>query len=163
MIVSFSGHRPSKIGGYKIPNPTYNAICSELEKVLNELKPTRAISGMALGVDTWAAQICIDLKIPFVAAVPFINQEYKWPEASQKIYKALLSKADEIVIVSQGPYAPHKMQIRNQWMVNNCDKLIAVFNGSLGGTYNCVQFAITQNKEIIRINPNKLKEFENVK
>lgn len=163
MIVSFSGHRPDKLGGYKTPNKTYNKVCEQLELVLKQLKPEKAISGMCVGVDQWAAQICIDLKIPFIAAVPFVNQECKWPESSQKTYKQLLSRADEIVIVSEGPYAAYKMQIRNQWMVNKCDTLIAVFNGGLGGTYNCVQFAIRQNKKIIRIDPTKLRKLENAR
>ena len=46
-----------------------------------------------------------------------------------------------------------KMQTRNEWMVNHCDKLIAVWNGSDGGTGNCVNYAKSINKEIIYINP----------
>jgi len=161
MIVAFTGHRPNKLGGYKIPNPTYNRIYKELTAVLKELNPTKAISGMALGVDQWAAKICLDLGIPFIAAVPFPGQESKWPESSQRIYKILLKKADDIVMVNDAPFAAKKLQLRNEWMVDQLtnpeDRLVAVFDGTEGGTYNCVKYAEKHEKQIIRIDPTNLR------
>lgn len=156
MIVAFTGHRPDKLGGYKLPNPTYIKICQALDKTLSELKPDKAISGMALGIDQWAANICIKLNIPFIAAIPFVGQEGKWPESSQKTYHALLSKAAEKVIVCDGSYEIQKMQIRNEWMVNRCDLLIGVWDGTKGGTGNCIEYAKSVNKDILRIDPTKL-------
>ena len=157
MIIAFTGHRSDKIGGYILPNPTYIHICQQLEKTLKELAPDKAISGMALGVDQYAANVCIKLKIPFIAAIPFLGQEKAWPEKSQKAYHALLSKADEKIIVCDGGYMAYKMQIRNEWMVDHCDKLIAVWDQSPGGTANCIKYAQSINKEIVFINP-KLPE-----
>lgn len=158
MIVSFTGHRPPKLGGYNTPNPTYEFITNELRRVLKELSPKQAITGMALGVDQWAAEICIDLKIPFVAAVPFRGQELYWPEDSRKKYLDLLAHAERVECINQGGYASWKMQTRNQWMVNNSDLLIAVFDGTPGGTKNCFDYAETEKKKIIRINPADLKK-----
>ena len=108
---------------------------------------------MALGIDQWAANIAIKLNIPFIAAIPFVGQESKWPPSSQKIFSSLLKKASKQIIVSEGGYASDKMQIRNQWMVDNCDLLIAVWDGTQGGTGNCVKYAEAVNKKILRINP----------
>lgn len=154
MIVAFTGHRPNKLGGYNIPNPIYNHIYSQIDQVLKSLKPERVISGMALGIDQWAAIIAKRLNIPFTAAIPFEGQEGNWPSASQKTYKQLLSFAEEKVIVCEGSYAASKMQIRNEWMVDRCDTLIAVYNGdATGGTANCVRYATSMKKNIIYINP----------
>lgn len=157
MIVSFTGHRPDKLPdkktGYNLPNPTYIHVCQEIEKYLLELKPDKAISGMALGVDQYAASVCIKLGIPFIAAIPFKGQEKAWPEKSQKIFNLLLKKACDIAIVCEGEYAAYKMQVRNQWMVDMCDILIAVWDGSQGGTANCINYAKSKNKQIIFINP----------
>lgn len=157
MIVAFTGHRPDKLPnketGYKLPNPTYIKVCRQIESVLKELNPEKVISGMALGVDQWAAFISYKLKIPFLAAVPFINQESKWPTSSQETYTKLIKLASEVVIVSEGEYSAHKMQVRNEWMVDRCDQLIAVWDGSAGGTGNCVNYAKSKNKQIIYINP----------
>lgn len=153
MIISFSGHRPDKLGGYKLPNPTYIKVCKKIEAALIEIKPEKCISGMALGIDQWSASICIKLGIPFIAAIPFLGQEGVWPEESKRIYKILLSKANEQVIVSEGGYAAAKLQIRNEWMVDNCNKLLAVWDGSQGGTGNCYKYAESINRDIYRINP----------
>lgn len=154
MIVAFTGHRPDKLGGYRVPNPIYRHVCCQIEKALKELQPEKVISGMALGVDQWAAYIAHKLKIPFTAAIPFQGQETAWPLQSQNTYKSLLKLASEQVIVSPGKYHRDKMQVRNEWMVNQCDKLIAVYNGdTTGGTANCVKYAIGIGKDIYYIDP----------
>lgn len=153
MIVAFTGHRPQKLGGFKLPNPIYINVCQQIDKVLKELKPEKVISGMALGVDQWAASISYRLGIPFIAAVPFIGQESVWATESKKIYNKLLAKAVEKVIVSDGEYSAQKLQIRNEWMVDHCDKLIGIWDGTPGGTGNCIKYAKLKNKEIIFINP----------
>ncbi len=157
MIVAFTGHRPEKIGGYNLPNPKYISICKKIEAALKELQPERAISGMALGIDQWAAHICTKLSIPFTAAIPFLGQENVWPDQSKKVYRAILAKAHDQVIVTEGGYSAHKLQLRNEWMVdqlvNPDDVLIAVWDGSKGGTGNCVAYAEKVNKKIYRIEP----------
>ena len=153
MIVAFTGHRPDKLGGYKLPNDIYIKVCREIDKALKELKPEKVITGMALGVDQWAGMIAYKLGIPFLAAIPFENQESKWPEKSQKTYRVLRKLAAEEVIISEGSYSIDKMQTRNVWMVDNCEKLIAVWDGTKGGTGNCVEYAKSLNKDIYYINP----------
>lgn len=157
MIIAGTGHRPDKLPnketGYKLPNPTYIKICKEIEKHLLELKPEKVISGMALGYDSYLAFVTLKLGIPLIAAVPFQGQELAWPQASQNAYNALLKRATEVVIVSEGGYSAHKMQIRNEWMVNHCDVLLACYDGSPGGTGNCIKYAKNLNKNIIIIDP----------
>jgi uncharacterized phage-like protein YoqJ len=153
MIVAFTGHRPDKLGGYKLPNPTYLRVCQKIDTALKEIKPDKVITGMALGIDQWAASIAHKLGIPFLAAIPFEGQEKAWPEASQKTFRLLRKLASEEVIVSPGSYSVDKMQTRNIWMVDNCDKLIAVWDGTKGGTGNCVEYAKSINKEIYYIDP----------
>ncbi len=159
MILSVTGHRPDKLGSYKIPNPIYNYITSELRSVLLELKPEKVLTGMALGFDQYVAEMCVELSIPFVACVPFAGQERVWPQASKDKYNDLLKKACEVVVVSEGGYSPKKMQIRNEYMTNRCDCLVACYNGDLsGGTYNCIKHAESIGKKIIVIDPRKAVE-----
>lgn len=108
---------------------------------------------MALGVDQDFAFVCTEMKIPWVAAIPFVGQESQWPRTSQEFYKELLSYAYCTFVVTGGGYSPHKMQRRNQWMVDNCDLLVAVWDGTNGGTGNCVEYAQSVNREIYRISP----------
>jgi uncharacterized phage-like protein YoqJ len=155
MIVAFTGHRPQKLGGFSLPNPTYIRVCQSIDKALRELKPDKVITGMALGIDQWAASIAYKLKIPYLAAIPFEGQEKAWPTESQRVFRLLRKLAAEEVIVCEGGYSPGKMQTRNEWMVDHCDTLISVWNGTPGGTANCVNYAKSINKNIYHINPDK--------
>lgn len=153
MIIAGTGHRPNKLG-FQLPNPTYISVCRDTKAILQQEKPDMVITGMALGFDMWLAKICIDLNIPFIAAVPFPGQESKWNDNYKNIYRLLLRKAHDIVMVNDGPFSASKLHKRNEWMVDQCDKLIAVFNGSEdGGTFSCIQYAKKQDKEIIYIKP----------
>jgi uncharacterized phage-like protein YoqJ len=153
MILGITGHRPNKLGGYKVPNPTYIRVCRKIEQNFKQLNPEKIISGMALGVDQWAAYIAIKMRIPFVAAVPFEGQEIAWPSGSQELYHKVLAKASEIVIVSSGGYKSSKLQTRNKWIVDYSDKLLAVWDGTEGGTGNCISYAKSVKREIIYIDP----------
>lgn len=141
-VLTFTGHRPKDLGGYD-SNPIATAVYAAMRAKLLELQPSLAYSGMAQGVDQWGADLCIQLGIPFVAAVPFQGQELAWPHRRDRDrYYALLDKAREVKVVCPGSYAPYKMQLRNEWMVNRCTHLLAVWNGKkYGGTYNCLKFA----------------------
>jgi uncharacterized phage-like protein YoqJ len=58
-------------------------------------------------------------------------------------------------IVNPGEYAAWKMQKRNEWMVDRCTALIAVYNSDqTGGTRNCVEYAKKVGRRIVTINPN---------
>ena len=108
---------------------------------LQALKPKKVISGMALGFDTWLADEALAQGIPFLAAVPFEGQEWRWPERFQEHHLELIRHAADVHIVSKGPYSPKMFQIRNEWMVDHCNLLLAAWTGASGGTANCVAYA----------------------
>jgi len=129
-----------------------------MAETLIQLSPTSAISGMALGVDQDFAWVCISLGLPFLAAIPFAGQESNWPHESRDFYHRLLERAYHVTVVSEGGYAAWKMQKRNEWMVNNCQTLIAVWDGSAGGTGNCVRYAKSVGRNMHRINPSEFRQ-----
>ena len=146
MIVAGTGHRPNKLGGYT--RDVRTRLLNTAIKSLEHLQPTKLISGMALGWDQALARACVELNIPFIAAVPFAGQETVWPAASQREYHELCEAASDLIIVSPGGYSAAKMQIRNEWMVDHCDRVLALWDGSSGGTRNCIGYAKTVNKPI---------------
>lgn len=154
--IAFTGHRPNKLGGYAPNNPTKLKLKEKIKEVLSKRCPDMVMSGMALGVDQWAVEVCIDLDIPFIAAIPFYGQESMWPKESKDYYLMLLDKATEIIHVCDPGYAAWKMQKRNKYMVDWCDTLVAIFDGTEGGTKNCVDYAKSTSKEIIHIDPRKV-------
>lgn len=163
MKIGITGHRPAKLGhDYDLTSRLTGKIQGEIIKTLAACGyksglVTHGITGMALGIDTLYAKICLQLGIPYIAAIPFNGQHLKWPFKSRETYLYLLSKAAEVVNVSgDDKYKPQYMHQRNHWIVDNVDKLISVWDGSKdGGTYECTEYA--RNKiPIIHINPKML-------
>lgn len=164
----FTGHRPGKINGY---DEDAKIVCDIKSKILDnvilsyDLGYRTFISGMALGVDIWAAEIVLGLRqkledIEFIAAIPFEGQEKSWPPKAVMRWKKVRKLADQVVIVCEGGYASWKMQKRNCWMVDNSSRVIAVWDGTNGGTANCVNYAERKGKTIMYINPNDFKELK---
>ena len=158
MKICVTGHRPDKIYGYNIFNAKWIELKEQFKKLLIENNCDEAISGMALGTDTVFALVVLELKeegynIKLHCAIPCRNHSCKWNKESIELYNFILSKADIIKLVSDENYKPWLMQIRNEYMVNLSDKVIAVWDGSKGGTANCIRYANKCKKEIIRIVP----------
>ena len=151
MILGVSGHR--KLGGdFDKTNSVYLYVSKKVIELLDSLKPEVVITGMALGTDSLVAQICVEMKIPFIAAVPFNGQETMWRPVDQLVYNDLLKQAQKVVVVCDGTYAGWKMQERNKWIVNHSDEMLFVYKmGEKGGTKNCLDYAELINKPIHRI------------
>ena len=158
MIIAVTGHRPNKLYGYDLNNEKNLELKEKFKKLLIDNKCTEAITGMALGVDTIFALAVLELKdegydIKLHCAIPCKNHSSKWIRESVDLYNKILEKADIVKLVTDETYKPYLMQVRNEYMVDLADKIIAVWNGSSGGTANCVKYAQKKNKEIIRIIP----------
>lgn len=160
MRVAITGHRPDKLGNdYDGTGPLMIKLTTRLLELILGIQPTQMITGMALGVDQLWARLAITNNIPFIAAIPCWGQYDKWPlEAQHKYAELIKHPLCHMHIVTPGPYDSKCMQIRNEWMVDRCDKLIAVWDGSAGGTANCYKYATTKlhKDHIIRINPKEL-------
>lgn len=163
LTVCFTGHRPQSLGGFSDQSMMALKIKEKLKeeilKLIN-LGFNRFISGGALGVDQWAAEIVIELKIVYdiklIIAKPFPSQDSIWPLSSREHFKNICNQADEVINVSPDPYKNWKMQKRNQYMIDNSKIMIAVWNGLSGGTANAVNYGKKKNIQIILINPLKI-------
>jgi len=150
-ILVATGHRPNKSGGY-----SENAQLRLRDLAIDwlvALKPRGAISGMALGWDTAIVEACLALGLPYIACIPFEGQESKWPLASQRAYANYIKRAAKLIVCAPGKYAPEKMQVRNERMIDLALKngpgsdnaiLLALWDGTSGGTRNCLSYAHTR-------------------
>jgi uncharacterized phage-like protein YoqJ len=145
MIVAGTGHRPDKLGGYD--DETLERLTDLARGYLDTLPDVKAvISGMALGWDMAIAYAAHQKSIPLWAYIPFDGQEKMWPQRSRDRYWDLRNAAEKVYVVCSGGYAPWKMQRRNERMVDECDFLLTLWNGTSGGTANCVRYANKVNR-----------------
>lgn len=156
MVYAVTGHRPAKVGGYSdAADERLLAFAIKTLGALPEYPQAKLsiITGMAQGWDQAIARAAFALHIPYLAAIPFPGQDALWPSRARERYRDLLKKAASSHIVSQGVYSAEKLDKRNRWMVDRCDKLLALWDGSAGGTYNCVKYAERQNVEVVPLWP----------
>lgn len=181
--ICFTGHRPNKLGGYDWNSPTNVNVRNGLSRLLESAitkypnDSFKFFFGGALGFDQMAFDVVYELKeihkdtvIEMVVAVPFKDQPKKWFNREDLVrYQEQLELADEIVYVDsldyykrlnvdEGLYHPAKLQIRNEYMVDNSNLVIALWDGTKGGTANCVSYAKKLNKQIVCLNPNDFLE-----
>ena len=155
-IICGTGHRPNKLvaastNGYSNQVLTRLIDCATV--YLERRQPSRVISGGALGWDTALAIAAIRLEIPIIVAVPFQDFPDKWQQQDQKRFYKILNKATDWVLVDEESnykyivpgttsktYHISKLQKRNMWMVDNSDRIVALHNGTPGGTNNCLVY-----------------------
>ncbi len=145
-IVFVTGHRPDKLGGYSVE--AHDRLVDFCRTLVVSPDIQTVITGMALGFDQAVAEACYKEGVPFHAYVPFLGQQNRWPLKAKQKYEKLLRRASEVVVVSSGGYGAWKLQIRNQAMVDVGDRGIALWNGSPGGTSNCLTYAKTRGREV---------------
>ena len=155
----FTGHRPQKLPwGYDELDPRCVDFKNRLSAVILAVYESgikHFICGMALGCDMYCAEAVIELKkrfsdITLEAAVPYDGQEAKWAESNRRRYRSILMHCDETTLI-QDAYSPGCMMKRNKYMVDNSNVLIACYNGSSGGTWNTVKYAMERDTEIIQV------------
>ena len=150
--VCFTGHRPEKLTRFEW------LIKKDLEKEIKKAIDdglTVFISGMARGVDIWAAEIVLKLRdagkpVRLICASPYEGFESRWEPDWKDRYHNILSKADHTVFVCKH-YSRGCFQIRNEWMVDHSARVIAVFNGEKSGTKNTIDYASRKGTPIIYV------------
>ena len=170
LTISLTGHRPPKLAGYNIRSPYYKRMQEYLEglieKAILRCDILELHSGMALGADTvWAQAIVAKKtkypdKIIFVADIPDTGQPSLWPEPSQNTWSELIERADIINTYAQnnpGKSYGYILNQRNIGMVDACDILIAIYNGTPGGTRNAVNYGIKKQKYIHQVHPDTFR------
>ena len=137
--------------------PILNLLMKMLEKEYIENGITTFISGMALGFDTLAAVVVRELKrkypkIQFIAAVPFIGQEEKYPPQDKKLYKQLLNAADYTIVVSGKGFSNQAYHDRNDFLIENASKMYAYHNGKpRSGTGSTIRKALKQGVMVVNL------------
>ncbi len=156
-ICTISGMGPHKLPGNLDLSELLSRIDGEIRKSL--LKGcTTFQTGMAMGVDIWAAEIVLKLKTEFtevrlVCYLPCKTQTDGWPNAWREKYFAALEKADDIVGM-QAHYTTGCMQRRNRDMIDASSRLIAVHDRiSAGATAQAIRYAKAQGLDVVIIKP----------
>ncbi len=158
---SFTGHRPEKLPwGRDETSPR----CAELKRKLADAVETayeegmrHFICGMARGCDFYFAEAVLDLRrrrpgVTLEAAVPCLSQSEGWSRADRERWRDLLARCDYETLIQEA-YTPGCMQRRNRYMVDHSALMIAVYDGTAGGTRRTLEYALRQKVPFVDIQP----------
>jgi len=150
--VCFSGHR--------VLQDPKTQIEKKLEAAVRKCIGNGAecfVTGGALGFDTIAARTVIRLReefpqIKLILALPCPpkDQTLRWSAAQAAEYQEILGLADDVKVLSP-KYTKSCMLDRNRYMVDNSSVLIYYLRSNRGGTRLTVNYALTQNIELVGI------------
>lgn len=138
MRIAITGHRPARLKGQE------NFIRDWIKDNLSKYNCTTAISGMAQGADQIFARVAIEKDIPLICCYPYRKNFFHQEE------QRILSKAKDIKFISEVYTGNRVYWFRDKYMVDNCDLLLAVWDGvKVGGTWLTVNYAKSIKKPIV--------------
>lgn len=141
MILAGTGHRPEKL-----TDPSL--VRKRIAVTLRESRPKVVISGMAAGFDLMLAHEAIHAGINVWAVRPWAGHR---PRAEDYVlYHSIIDHAAKIVNVNESFAFPGNWvyQRRNEWMVNEADRILAWWDGTPSGTANCIKYANKVHKPV---------------
>lgn len=147
----FTGHR-------RLPKDNIEQIIKKLNQEVDWLIAqgvTNFISGGAIGFDQLAASLIIAKKetgqpLRLIFALPCKNQDELWDDKQKKLYRNLLSEADEIIYISE-TYQCGCMEKRNHYMVAQASYCLCALLHTFGGTAQTVEYAKKKGLNIINV------------
>ncbi|MCL2107721.1 MAG: SLOG family protein [Oscillospiraceae bacterium] len=162
-VCSFTGYRLQKLYealGDNSIDELKAALHAEIDQ-LTDNDFTVFQCGMALGADMLFGDVVIGFKrryprVKFNAIIPCRGQERTWSAEQQAKYHSMLEYADLVHFVSDTPYFDGCMQLRNRYLVDTCDLLLAVYDGKRGGTMQTVSYAKKTGRKYRIIDPGTL-------
>ena len=153
----FTGHRPEKLPWRRDETDERclalkRSLTRELEQAYRD-GYRHFICGMARGADFYFCEAALDLRdrrtgVTVEAAIPCEEQAARWSDAERVRYFDLVGHCDLETMV-QHHYDRGCMLRRNRYMVDRSSRLLAVYDGLLGGTMYTITYAKKRGLEVV--------------
>jgi uncharacterized phage-like protein YoqJ len=157
MIVSATGHRPFQkdkktglwVSKLEYPGAPGNSVLLynrliDLGRAWLRKNPdvSIVISGAAMGWDLAIARATILENRELHMYIPYSGHGESWKTFYKDEHKDLVEKASKVVVPESSENVIKALLQRNKDMVDNSEFLLALWDGSSGGTAHCVNYAM---------------------
>ena len=165
-VCAITGHRPTR---FKFKYKETNNGCKRLKRRIRDQLVSLYEQGVrvfwvggALGVDMWAGELLLEMKLQpeysdleLHIALPCPDHDAMWDARSRKRMAFLIDHCSECVIVGENLTA-QDYQRRNRYMVDRADVLLAVYDNDRAirsGTGMTVHYAQKKGIPVTLIHP----------
>ena len=157
----FTGHRPEKLPwGFDEGDPRCIRLKHRLQDAVEtayESGKRHFICGMARGCDFYFAEAVLALRqtrpdVTLEAAIPCKSQSRGWALAERMRWTDLVARCDLETLI-QPHYTPDCMLRRNRYMVDHSSLVIAVYDGTDGGTRRTLEYALRRQVPFVDLSP----------
>ncbi|NMO15139.1 DUF1273 family protein [Pyxidicoccus fallax] len=138
MRAAVTGHQPHLLGGFG--EDVAHRLRALARRWIQRSQPGEVICGMAPGWDLAMAEAALDERVPLVAALAWPDQGHNWPEDARRHLRALLERA-ATVHVAFPKRTPDMWTLRDRWVLERGDHVVALWSGEDGGTARAVAHA----------------------
>ncbi|WP_124070364.1 SLOG family protein [Filibacter tadaridae] len=145
-----TGYKQHELGIFDDKHPGIRFIKKSLMKrlldLLDEDLEWVIVSGQ-LGIETWAAEVVIELKVEYphlrlAVITPFLEQEKNWNETKKEKYHSIIAQADYTTSLTKRPYeAPWQFIEKDKFFMRNSDGILIVFDEENDGSPKFVKKA----------------------
>lgn len=154
-----TGHRPAR---FKFKYNEDRPLCGKIKRALTDQIKARYESGVrqfwvggAMGVDTWAGEIILDLKaqeaykdMELFVAIPFPAHGEDFDPKQKRRYRRILKECTDSAVVCPA-FRPDAYKLRDYFMVDQCSCGIAVYDNDRSirsGTGMTINYAVKKKK-----------------
>lgn len=160
-----TGHRPGKL----LLGPENSVASCWLRKKLHlqllelyDKGVRRFLLGGALGVDLWTAELLVFMQkgtyftdVKIVLVLPFKGYDQRWKEQDRERMKVIRDHSIQTILVGDGQDPNLCYRLRNQYLVDHADCLLAVYNPvfSRSGTGMTLRYGEKKGIPIFHLSP----------
>ena len=157
----FSGHRPEKLDAPE--EEVKEWLREQIRQAVRDGYKT-FVCGMGMGVDITCGQIVREMKeedpdLRLICVVPWPGFAAKWNPLWKGQYDFLLDTAADYVKYISKTYKDGIFRMRNEYMVDHSGRLIAWYNGTPGGTWDMIEYAVNRGIEVVTNRPETVQEY----
>jgi uncharacterized phage-like protein YoqJ len=166
-----TGYKPHELGIFDDKHPGVRFIKKALKKrflaLLDDGLEWVIISGQ-LGIETWAADVVIELKkeyteLKYAVITPFNEQEKNWNDMKKEKYHTIVALADYHTSLTNRPYeAPWQFIEKDKFFMRNSDGILIVYDEENDGSPKFVKkaaekYAERSDYQVLTINADDLQ------
>jgi len=176
-VFSFIGHRPKDLGGFDEDDLINKWVKFSLKVMVGQVvkvhKRVSFLCGGQPGTELWAAEEVLryknyheDNKVNMGIVLPFPEisgrnhegnpvSKKPWPLVSHNRLEKACEEADEVNILSEGPYSAWRIRSRDEWVISRSHGLITVLKSGVetGPIINAIKFAEKCGVQVCVIDP----------